>query len=120
MEFTRKCARILDSYIEPYAETPIIKGVGAREKTEEEQMEKLRFFERKKKLWPLHVLPCLKIVKKIAEKSAEFTYFSLTGIKHPGDCIPGEDHQVVPQRNLVLGRTVIRSYLASIDNEKAA
>ena len=68
----------------------------------------------------MHVMPCLKITRILAEKSAMFTYFSLTGMRHDGENVPGEDAKIDPMKKRVLGRTIIQSYLASQDNEKAA
>ena len=80
----------------------------------------MRFLEHKNQLWPLHVQPCLKMVKLLASKSAMFTFFCLTGNRHPGENIPGEDHDIEIQKKRVLARTIISSYLASLENEKAA
>jgi len=49
-----------------------------------------------------------------------FTYFSLTGMRHSGENIPGEKRTIDPLIKRVLGRTIIQNYLASIDNVKAA
>lgn len=80
----------------------------------------MRFNEHKGQLMPMHVQPCLKITRILAEKSAMFSYFSLTGMRHSGENIPGEDLTIDPLKKRVLGRTIIQNYLASVENEKAA
>ena len=107
-------------YITPYVDPTIKCGIRIRNKTQEEVMVEMRFLEHKNQLWPLHVQPCLKMVKLLCLKSAMFTFFCLTGNRHPGEHIPGEGHEIEIQKKRVLARTIISAYLASLDNEKAA
>ena len=91
MEFMRKCSRLMQIYITPYIDPTLKSGIRMRNKTPEEASEENRFLSHKRQLWPLIVQPCLRIVSILAEKSAMFTYFCLTGVRHPGEKIPAEE-----------------------------
>ena len=119
-EFTRKCSRLLQIYITPYVDPTLKMGIRIRNKSQEEVLEEMRFLEHKGQLWPLHVQPCLKMLTILATESALFTFVTLTGARHPGELVPGEDHEMELMKKRVLGRTILGSYLGSMVNEKAA